>query len=59
MTRGELDILKMRKLHRDIVRGIEKRSSLTEKDLDELDIEEIEKKIGVKTCQSKEITHNL
>ena len=48
MTREELDISKMRKLHRDIVKGIEKRSSLTEKDLDELDIGEIEKKIGIK-----------
>ena len=53
MTKGELDTLKMRKLHRDIVRGIEKRSSLTEKDLNELDIEEIEKKIGVKLVNPK------
>ena len=55
MTRGELDILKMRKLHRDIVRGIEKSSSLTEKDLDELDIGEIEKKIGVKLVNPKKL----
>ena len=53
MTRGELDISKMRKLHRDIVKGIEKRSSLTEKDLNELDIEEIEKKIGIKIVNPK------
>ena len=53
MTREEPDILKMRKLHRDIVKGIEKRSSLTEKDLDELDIGVIEKKIGVKLVNPK------
>ena len=53
MTREELDISKMRKLHKDIVRGIAKRSSLTEKDLDELDIGEIEKKIGVKLVNPK------
>lgn len=53
MMVNEEQTLKMRKLHKDIIRGIEKRSSLTEEDLQELTIGQIEKKINLKIANPK------
>jgi hypothetical protein len=49
----EKQTLKMRKLHKSIVKEIEKRSLLKEKDLHEPDIGEVEKKIKVKLANPK------
>lgn len=49
----EEQTLRMRNLHRAIIKGIEGRSSLTEEDLRNLDIEQIEKIIDVKVVNPK------
>ena len=50
---NEEQIIRMKKLHKDIIRGIEKRSSSTQRDLRDLNIEEIEKKINMKIVNPK------